>query len=71
MDYTVTFSGPRRGGHKVGVKGASCAGEAERMARSQHPEHDNKPVWDICRWGCSSDKPANSTSSHTRKELAE
>jgi len=57
MDYTVTFSGTKRGGHKVGVKGASCSSEAERDARRQHPEHDDKPVHDICRHSNSSDMP--------------
>ena len=72
MDYTVTFSGPRRGGHKVGVRGVSCSAEAERTARRDHPEHDDKPVQDICRSSRSSDMPAGETSSpHTRKALAE
>lgn len=70
MDYTVTFSGPKRGGHKVGVCGVSCSSEAEYTARREHPEHDDKPVLDICRSSCSSDMPAGSIGS-SRKALAE
>lgn len=49
MDYTVTFAGERRGRHSVWIKGASCASEAESMARAQCPEHADKPIMDICR----------------------
>lgn len=72
MDYTVTFSGSKRGGYKVGVRGVSCSSEAERTARREHPEHDDKPVHDICRSSSSSDIPAGAGSIDVRrKALAE
>lgn len=70
MDYTVTFSGPKRGGYKVGVRGVSCSSEAELTARREHPEYDDKPVHDICRSSRYSDMPAGSIDGH-RKALAE
>jgi hypothetical protein len=69
MDYTVIFPSEKRGGLKVGVQGASCASEAESIARARHPEHRDSPVLDISQWANNSSAPANSFTS--RKELAE
>lgn len=71
-NYTVTFLGPRSGRRSVGVRDATCASEAESMARAAHPEHADDIVYDICRTGLgTTEMPVNGVRPHSRKKLEE
>ena len=65
MGYTVVFAGTRK---KIKVPDATCAHEAEVLARKRNPAHANDSVYDICR---SSGNSSSSPTNRRTKELSE